>query len=998
MPESAAPRLARLAPLFLLAAAPAALAAPQWSEPGGGPLTMYSSPEVEPPRSAPETVWTVELGEVLSEPAVQDGVLYVVAKRKRSAELVMIDVDSGSVLDGAKVPVHDFAEIYVDGTELVVVSGKKATAFDLRGGELKKGRSISGKWTPGAALLPGAIGLHDGKLLHLFDLKTGKELAIQDKDTGLELEGFAAWRAKPIVRDRDRATGSAKIVTLRTRHEIPDKKDKRGKKRETIYDTDAVIVTAEGLGTRDAKIVLKRDFFVNAKLDGDRDHQHVVGFPSTPELPFIGAFCNSKHEPGKGKDRKYHSIVSDVALETAESEALPVAIGELLICRKKDRSILSLKSGKPETVTTQDAFGDDVEYAANRQRALLKGEKAPAETRDGMLSGAGTVAFLGNWAIDVASGKVLWIAPDMTFEGRLIPAGDGMIVYSQGSRLVLASDSGPLASAGVAVAASGPVSTPGTGDAAILMDGRRIPGEVEQEDDGTIVVRTEGGDEPLRFAYEEVSALEVEGSVEVIENSWGAILAWRSALAQEKREALVPVLEEFARRRLVPEARALLEEIDSLGCPPEEKRRLEALLASKRDISGGTRKSQLGAAVKSELAVREASFALRVEAAEWLAIEGLTDEASALLADWADDWAGHDSGNAADVVNEVAADWVQEHFPDSLGKGKKRVAAWLPWARELVAAGAVFADHSVESEKLDEADEWRNECLVLQTDNIELFTTCERPEVIGSCLRYAEAGVRILQDVLDSPYDPEQSLMAVRLHAKRSMYLKEKLPGGGQAARWSAGFYIPSEHVSRFYVPDGENDVAVSLALQETLVHELVHQFQNERWAVFGDKAPQQSPMTQSFWVVEGFARFIEDQVTEMGGGAFRIDDPTAPCVEAASGLLEKKSLLEHEKHIEMNQILFGGLSNEDPVEIDLTSTLGTRFYGQIGIFYEQSGALVFFMMNRCGEEGRAGFIEYMTSYWRGKARGKVWKHLGFDSLEDYVAAFEEFLRDPAAE
>ena len=400
--------------------------------------------------------------------------------------------------------------------------------------------------------------------------------------------------------------------------------------------------------------------------------------------------------------------------------------------------------------------------------------------------------------------------------------------------------------------------------------------------------------------------------------------------------------------------------------------------------------------MEGELEIRRARFDRRVEAAEWLAAEGQTDAAAALLAGWTDDWAEHGSRDATARVDEVAEEWVQPHFPDSLvDPATSRVRSWLPWARELVAAGAAFADHEAAAQELAENDEWRNECLVLQTDNIELFTTCEDPLVVGSCLRYAEAGVLTLQQVLDSPYDPEHELMAVRLHKKRSDYLKEKLPNGGSAGRWTAGFYIPSERVSRFYVPDGENSTKVSLALQETLVHELVHQFQNERWAAVSDDDRKQSPKTLGFWVVEGFARFIEDQVVEMGTGPLRIDDVTAPSVESAGALLEKDALIDSRRHVDMNQFIFGALDKDDPIEISLTSTLGSRYYPEVGIFYEQSGALVFFMMNRCGEEGRERFLDYMATYWRGKTKDEAWKALGFDTLEDFEAAFHAFLRDP---
>jgi len=63
----------------------------------------------------------------------------------------------------------------------------------------------------------------------------------------------------------------------------------------------------------------------------------------------------------------------------------------------------------------------------------------------------------------------------------------------------------------------------------------------------------------------------------------------------------------------------------------------------------------------------------------------------------------------------------------------------------------------------------------------------------------------------------------------------------------------------------------------------------------------------------------------------------------------------------------------------------------ELNLFYEQAGSLVFFLMNRCGEKGRAALLGYMKNYHLGKTKSEGWKALGWESvqaLEDELRAF----------
>ena len=121
-----------------------------------------------------------------------------------------------------------------------------------------------------------------------------------------------------------------------------------------------------------------------------------------------------------------------------------------------------------------------------------------------------------------------------------------------------------------------------------------------------------------------------------------------------------------------------------------------------------------------------------------------------------------------------------------------------------------------------------------------------------------------------------------RLHKNRKEYLEEKTPDGGQAMPWSAGYYSPRENVSRFYVPgSGDGEGPVPLDLLKTLAHELTHHWLSMRWLGPGSRGG--AAVLPGYWIVEGFARFMEDQAMEMGRRQGRLEVRCLRFEESAS-------------------------------------------------------------------------------------------------------------------
>ena len=149
---------------------------------------------------------------------------------------------------------------------------------------------------------------------------------------------------------------------------------------------------------------------------------------------------------------------------------------------------------------------------------MIKSGDRPEGAVDGPITAAGGVLLLGNWALEVDTSRILWVAPEMKFEGPLIPVADGTVLYSNGEgALICASDVNASAGASVAVVRPElPGSSPELG-AVVLFDGLRLPGSATLDSDGAVNFNAEGSSEPQTFEPGRVSAIEKDGKLQVLQ-------------------------------------------------------------------------------------------------------------------------------------------------------------------------------------------------------------------------------------------------------------------------------------------------------------------------------------------------------------------------------------------------------------------------------------------------------------------------------------------------
>jgi hypothetical protein len=283
--------------------------------------------------------------------------------------------------------------------------------------------------------------------------------------------------------------------------------------------------------------------------------------------------------------------------------------------------------------------------------------------------------------------------------------------------------------------------------------------------------------------------------------------------------------------------------------------------------------------------------------------------------------------------------------------------------------------------------------LVIATRNILLYTKEHDPAVLGPLLSRGEATVRALQKLLGpSPIGMKpDTMLEVHLHKTRSDYLADGVAGGGAPPAWSAGCFSPNDGISRFYsVMDGDEDDPAAHTLHEVFAHELTHHYTDRRWM---HETQKEAP--SGYWMVEGFAEFVAGQALEFGRFGESFDDATVKAVDETAAVARAEQLFSLDYlmgldparfHKELEGGVFGPLK--------LHHSLKDAMMDKRHLFYSQATALTFFVINRCGEKGRATYVKWLQSQYSGSELAKPWKDLGFENMSAFEKAFKTFLAE----
>jgi len=922
----------------------------EWNQDrGNAGRTAYSS--VEPITATPVEIWRESVGTILAGPVSWGGVVYVIAMLRADARLYAFDVRTGESRGVTRVASRiDAASLAVSEGIVVVVAGGQLRTFEQRGNTLKSHERIKGNWSAAPCIFNGVAFVTDlGKKLWAIDVRTGDVLASQIEHG----DGAPAACVVP---------GGGLMVA------VPQAGTLRGSEEKgsllVIYSS-----TFERLGTGEAEFVPMPTYSVGELADSGKgdDGAYVARFAPEPgKMEYPPKWILGSRIPPTA-----HADETGLFSSMSGGGLLPIT------------SYLAIRAGSAYGFSADGGFIQLLHDG--RYTHIVEAADLPPGAHPGPTTIARGVAYLGNWAVEIESKRVLWCLPDLNPVTPLAPVLDEHIVCGSGTDLV------GLASPGTAVAGASPGAErfppgppPGSGDGVVLASGRRIAGAVTRKQDGTVAVTLENG-EALEFAAAEVALVESGGSFEHTGSAYPVFVAWRDALHAAHVKDLLEGFERNRRERQIANARRLLVEARLFGAAPGELQELEGKLTGKKQDTSSNADKKRDRLDGTELQKRKAMQLRFEEGAAWLAQHGMDMHAIALYA----------QADRLHPGKEPILDAVRKLMPRGLAQRQSLARTVMDYAQEIIPVDGEFLEEGDPEWKRIQAEPWTEGILAFRTPNLLLVTRARSPEVVGDCLRNGEATVRALDRILGVTPAADRERLDVRLHRNRAEYLAEQTPSGNYAIPWSAGYYSPQEGISRFYVStEGQSLDPLGRGLYRTLSHELTHHYISRRWLPSLGLEEKRMPATPGMWVIEGFARFIEDQILEADrlGGEF--EDTTVRSIEAAVQAHAQKRLIKFSSFVDMTAMDFHSLSPETKTQVRLTNTLAAFGLSDIHLFYEQAGTLAFFLMNRRGPEGRAALLEYMKAHYSGTLTGRSWTTLGFKTARLMEREFHAFLEE----
>ncbi len=851
-----------------------------------GNAANTSACDVEPVRGPPKEAWRFHADALLAGPVVTGERLFVVVKDGKDRRLVAIKPASGEIVARKTLDKGgDVVELVADGAYVAEVEPDHARIFHLAGDTLKWDKTLDGSWD-------GEPMVVDGQMLLR---KSGGGYDVVEPASAKLLGTITAGCGRPAF--------------------------ERG-------DKDSLVATALA-GLDDAGNVMLRTYDV--RLRGAPSVQPGRGWTSAHYPEVARARELAVVVPCTHAYQKFHygwfeqnaelgALFLDGSAIPVRFKAPPVAFERFLLGFAVDGRLLKLDA------------------ADHGYFELVRGDALPKGAVRGEPSRARDVLYLGNWAVELGSERVLWCVEGLDPEGPAIPAGDGLVVVrTRKNELVGLAD--PNRAAPVA---SAPKERP------------RLPSE-----DAALAAKL-AGDE--RATYD----------------------ACRDALAADQADALVALFDRYASFKLFDECQRVLEAAKKSGLDEgrrdELSRRIAGKQSSKADNAGLQRNKLHG----EEKVGLEKLVARTLAVAEWCAQKSMPFAATALVRR-----AGELLPDRPAEAARAAA-WMPANFPwREHGNAADR---WLEWADALLPSGASFVPREDPVWKRVKGTPFESDAVALRTANLLLFTRDDTAQVVGKCLLRGEAAVRALDRLLGpSPVGAKDAgqPLEIRLHKTREDYLADRIGGRDAPVSWSSGVYSPAEGVSRFYSSVNDAEDPLGRELHTVLAHELTHHYIDGRFIPGGGR----DPLLAGVWLVEGFAEFVAEQAVEMGRRGEALDDPTVSSIDVTAAMARRQAKLPLQFLLGLTQSGFekelGGGASEP---LELRHSLKKRIVDRRGLFYAESAALTFFALRRGQEAGVKGYLELLQAFYRGQRVADPWKKLGFADLASLERAFDSFL------
>ena len=257
---------------------------------------------------------------------------------------------------------------------------------------------------------------------------------------------------------------------------------------------------------------------------------------------------------------------------------------------------------------------------------------------------------------------------------------------------------------------------------------------------------------------------------------------------------------------------------------------------------------------------------------------------------------------------------------------------------------------------------WRKDLVALRSDRLLVLTPLTKPGRITRCVSMGELVCTALETLFKHGKhvrtDPWP--MILHLFETKDEYLKAS---GGKEMEWSSGHFDSAESLSRIFLPEGKDAFNY---VMKVYAHELTHHWLAERCPLYTDREQRRSVGQPGYWIVEGFADFVEEFAWDLGNRSWDTFDPRCESLDAVANA-PSEALHPWPDLYAYSHLAFNRLSKKNDKKVPSRWRLGTYSLMSAGsMFYRQAAATVNYLYH-ASPELRAGLIAFVHAHYTGK-------------------------------
>jgi len=363
-----------------------------------------------------------------------------------------------------------------------------------------------------------------------------------------------------------------------------------------------------------------------------------------------------------------------------------------------------------------------------------------------------------------------------------------------------------------------------------------------------------------------------------------------------------------------------------------------------------------------------------------------------------------------DAENEDVNDLLEEVAPANWRVGNPyQRRTWLDWHIDVIqpgmrAVGRRQPDIQRARELWRGKDRSKIPLWGAQTQEIVFITHLTESSIVSMCTKYAWLSCKGLDAMFhtDVPQRDDNLPLVIWFFEDKPEYLRVNAGGAGGRGSFlamTAGFYSPGDNISRFFWIPGQ-----ARSVRDTFVHELTHHWIQRRNPRLNPKdlaLPGERAVIPGYWIVEGFATFIEEGRYDIRRNKWTYFNGQANSMDIVASLSEQKKCINWDKLYGLSQVDFRNPEKlgQKGVHAVAKKTWGIRPQpiNQIRLFYEQSAATCHFLY--WGEDGkyRQQLLNYVTWYYSGDEKKSAVDAAFGMTREELGSKVEKFARDVMA-